>query len=233
MSLVRDFRKRLDLRKKSSSRETHTRNGGKRALRIPERKLDILNTRAATENVPVRSSGEHDMNSRLLSRLVTMILIATVSMVAAAQCTRCGPGLTVSPDGAAMAVTLRSVGLQPMAFNIIGSSRPPFAVGLLAATAAQAEPAPTNLSSYSFKRGLYDVVVLSWINHSNDADSIHVERCTGSTCTNFREIAVTDGNATSYVDSMWPMHLTFRYRVRAHGPTGYSAYSNIRTQATP
>lgn len=106
-------------------------------------------------------------------------------------------------------------------------------LGLLAQTAAQAEPAPTNLSSYAFKRGLYDVVVLSWINHSNDADSNHMERCTGSTCTDFREIAVIGGNATRYVDSMWPMHQTFRYRVRAHGPTGYSAYSNIRTQPTP
>jgi probable HAF family extracellular repeat protein len=104
---------------------------------------------------------------------------------------------------------------------------------LVAQTAAQAEPAPTNLSSYAFKRGLYDVVELSWINHSNDADSNHMERCTGSTCADFREIAVIGGNATRYIDSMWPMHLTFRYRVRAHGPTGYSAYSNIRTQSTP
>jgi probable HAF family extracellular repeat protein len=104
---------------------------------------------------------------------------------------------------------------------------------LVAQTAAQAEPAPTNLSSYAFKRGLYDVVLLSWINHSNDADSNHMERCTGSTCTDFREIAVIGGNATRYIDWMWPMHLTFRYRLRAHGPNGYSAYSNIRTQSTP
>jgi len=104
---------------------------------------------------------------------------------------------------------------------------------LVAQTAgALAEPAPT-LSSYAFKRGLYDVVALSWIYHSNDADSNHIERCTGSTCTDFKEIAVIGGTATRYIDSMWPMHLTFRYRVRAHGPTGYSSYSNIRTQPTP
>jgi probable HAF family extracellular repeat protein len=95
------------------------------------------------------------------------------------------------------------------------------------------EQAPTNLTSFAFKRGLYDVVELGWTDHSTDADSYHVERCTGLTCTNFSEIAVTGGSATGYINSMWPMHLTFRYRVRAHGPGGYSGYSNIRTQTTP
>jgi probable HAF family extracellular repeat protein len=95
------------------------------------------------------------------------------------------------------------------------------------------EQPPTNLTSFAFKRGLYDVVRLSWADHSTDADSYHVERCTGSTCTNFSEIAVAGGSATGYINSMWPMHLTFRYRVRAHGPGGYSGYSNIRTQTTP
>jgi hypothetical protein len=95
------------------------------------------------------------------------------------------------------------------------------------------EPAPTNLTSFAFKRGLYDVVELSWTDHSTDADSYHIERCTGSTCTNFGEIAVTGGSATRYIDPLWTMHLTFRYRVRAHSPSGYSAYSNIKTQTTP
>jgi len=104
---------------------------------------------------------------------------------------------------------------------------------LNSASAANIEPAPTNLTSFAFKRGLYDVVELGWTDHSIDADSYHIERCTGSSCTNFSEIAVTGGSATRYIDAMWPMHLTFRYRVRAHGPSGYSGYSNIRTQTTP
>jgi probable HAF family extracellular repeat protein len=95
------------------------------------------------------------------------------------------------------------------------------------------EPAPTSLTSFAFKRGLYDVVELSWTDHSTDADSHHIERCTGSTCTNFSEIAVTGGSATRYIDPLRTMHLTFRYRVRAHSQTGYSGYSNIRTQITP
>ena len=95
------------------------------------------------------------------------------------------------------------------------------------------EPSPTSLTSFAFKRGIYDVVELSWTDHSTDTDSYHIERCTGLTCTNFNEIAVTGGSAIRYIDSVWPMHLTFRYRVRTHGPEGYSGYSNIKTQTTP
>jgi hypothetical protein len=151
------------------------------------------------------------MNSRLFSCLVTMILIATVSVVAAAQCTRCGPGLIVSPQGL---------------------SFPPQVVGTT--SAAMTVPAPTNLFSYAFRRGVDDPVFLNWINHSTDADSNHIERCKGPTCTNFREIAVIPGNAIRYLDPLeYSWHLTFRYRVRAHGPTGFSAFSNIRTQYMP
>jgi probable HAF family extracellular repeat protein len=95
------------------------------------------------------------------------------------------------------------------------------------------EPSPTSLTSFVFKRGIYDVVELSWTDHSTDADSYHIERCLGATCANFGEIALAGGSATRYIDSLWPMRLTFRYRVRAHSPTGYSGYSNIRTQTTP
>jgi probable HAF family extracellular repeat protein len=92
---------------------------------------------------------------------------------------------------------------------------------------------PTNFSSFAFRRGLYDVVHLSWTDHAIDEDSYHVERCTGSTCTNFGEIAVLGGNVISYYSGVWPQGLTFRYRVRAHCSGGYSGYSNIRTQTTP
>jgi hypothetical protein len=103
----------------------------------------------------------------------------------------------------------------------------------VAAAITNIEPAPTSLTSFAFERGIYDVVELSWTDHSTDADSYHIECCAGAICTNFREIAVTAGSATRYIDSLWPMHLTIRYRVHAHSPTGYSGYSNIRTQTTP
>jgi probable HAF family extracellular repeat protein len=90
---------------------------------------------------------------------------------------------------------------------------------------------PTNLNSFAFRRGFYDLVSLSWIDHATDEDGYHVERCTGSSCTNFSEIAVVGVNVIRYSTSMpWQ---TVRYRVRAHCSGGYSAYSNIRTQIAP
>lgn len=96
------------------------------------------------------------------------------------------------------------------------------------------EPAPTNLISFAFRRGFDDVVRLSWTDNSTDEDSYRIERCNGTTCTNFIEIAKTTANVTMYVDVFeFAWGQTFRYRVRSHSPGGYSGYSNIRTQTLP
>jgi hypothetical protein len=82
-------------------------------------------------------------------------------------------------------------------------------------------------------RGGFDAVLLRRTNNSTDDDSYHIERCTGSTCTNFSEIANIGANATWYNDSFVRRQVTLRYRVRTHSPGGYSGYSNIIAQATP
>jgi probable HAF family extracellular repeat protein len=97
-----------------------------------------------------------------------------------------------------------------------------------------AEPAPTNLTSFAFRRGVGDIVVLHWTDHSTDSDSYYVESCTGTTCTNFSQIAKLGANATTDTQTYeFKFGLTFRYRVRAHGPGGYSGYSNIVTRRLP
>lgn len=96
------------------------------------------------------------------------------------------------------------------------------------------EPAPTNLTSFAFARGFGDIVRLAWTDHSTDSDSYYVESCTGTTCMNFSQIAKLGTNATTDTQSYQFVHgLTFRYRVRAHGPGGYSGYSNIVTRRLP
>ncbi len=96
-----------------------------------------------------------------------------------------------------------------------------------------AEPAPSNLSSHIILRGDVEAVVLKWTDNSSNEDSFRIERCTGSTCTNFAQIATTGANTTSYFNGVsFRLRHTFRYRVRAHGPSGYSAYSNITTIGT-
>ena len=100
--------------------------------------------------------------------------------------------------------------------------------------AVATEPAPTNLSSIAFRRGLGDVVDLGWTNNSTDDDSFHIEFCFGSTCTNFKEIGQTGANVTHFTAFFqFDFHKTVRFRVRAHGPEGYSGYSNIRTNTLP
>src|SRR3989344_5467863 len=84
---------------------------------------------------------------------------------------------------------------------------------------------PTNLSATSLPTSQ---IGLSW---SSSADNVgvtgyRVERCTGSTCTNFVQIAVP--TVTSYVDSSITLATTYRYRVRAVDAAGnLSGYSSI------
>jgi probable HAF family extracellular repeat protein len=119
---------------------------------------------------------------------------------------------------------------QVTAFNGGGESGP----SNVASAATKTEPAPTNLASSAFRRGFYDIVRLGWTNNSSDDDSYHIERCAGATCTNFSERAQTGANAITYTDYFqFANGRTFRYRVRAHSPGGYSGYSNIRTQTLP
>ena len=127
-----------------------------------------------------------------------------------------------------------SYSYEVTAFNGSGESSPS---GPTAAT-TQNEPAPTNLSASAGKqtgrgKSNKDYVNLTWTNHSTDADGNHVERCQGSTCTNFSEIATTAAGDSTYTDSNVASRKTFRYRVRAHSPGGYSGYSDPTTVTTP
>ena len=144
------------------------------------------------------------------------------SLVAGASCTISvvfSPRAT-NPRTAALSVTDNAAG-SPQSVGLTGTG---------AGGTCTTHP-PTNLNSGAFIRGFYEVVRLSWIDHSNDEDSYHVERCTGSACTNFSEIAALGANVITYLNS--PPRLTVRYRVRAHCSGGFSAYSNIKTQTVP
>jgi probable HAF family extracellular repeat protein len=125
--------------------------------------------------------------------------------------------------------------LRGMAARIYGwPVRASRSAAVESAAATTTEPAPTNLTSFAFSRGFEEIVRLTWTNNSKDSDSYYVESCAGSTCTNFSQIAKLGANATTYMQYFQFVHaITLRYRVRAHGPGGYSAYSNIRTQTLP
>jgi FtsP/CotA-like multicopper oxidase with cupredoxin domain len=81
-------------------------------------------------------------------------------------------------------------------------------------------------------------VSLSWTDNANNETGFLVQRCTGSACTDFAQIAAvgprTTGNATvTYVDTAVTFGNTYRYRVAAVNGAGSSAYTNIATASVP
>ena len=133
---------------------------------------------------------------------------------------------------AALATTVSHPKLTP--WDMAARFRARLVRGYRTQSALITEPSPTNLSSFAFRRGLGDVVDLGWTNNSTDDDSFHIEFCFGSICTNFKEIGQTGANVTHFTAFFqFDFHRTVRFRVRAHGPEGYSGYSNIRTNTLP
>jgi hypothetical protein len=94
--------------------------------------------------------------------------------------------------------------------------------------------APSNLTVIAASRNLIgggraDFNILRWKDNSTHEYTFRVERCAGSGCTNFVEIAKLPHNTVQYYDFALPYKpgKIYRYRVRANGPYGLSAYTNI------
>jgi hypothetical protein len=68
---------------------------------------------------------------------------------------------------------------------------------------------------------------LTWVDNDNNETGFVIQRCTGSKCTNFAQIATVGANVTSYSDTGLAARTTYRYRVYAYNASGNSAYSNI------
>ncbi len=75
-------------------------------------------------------------------------------------------------------------------------------------------------------------ITLVWTDNSGNEDNFQIERCTGSTCTNFSPINTVAANAWSYGDGGLAAGTTYRYRVRAWNAAGYSAYTNVASALT-
>ncbi len=82
--------------------------------------------------------------------------------------------------------------------------------------------APGDLSATSPTRGQ---IRLTWTNPVSSATSLALERCRGSGCTSFSQIARLTALSTSYVDSAVKRGSTYRYRLAASGATA-TVYSN-------
>ena len=92
-----------------------------------------------------------------------------------------------------------------------------------------APAAPTGLSASAAGRNRIDLV---WTDNANNETGYRIERCTGSSCTNFSQIASVGANVTSYRNTGLSSRTTYRYRVYAYNAGGSSGYSNIAAATT-
>lgn len=97
--------------------------------------------------------------------------------------------------------------------------------------AAPALPnAPTNLTASAVSKSQIN---LAWTDNATNEDGFKIERCKGSTCTNFAQIATVGANVTTFANTGLSKNTTYRYRVRAYNASGNSGYSNIASATTP
>jgi subtilisin family serine protease len=75
-------------------------------------------------------------------------------------------------------------------------------------------------------------ISLSWTDGSTNESGFRIERCQGSGCTNFAQIASVAANATSYQNTGLAAGTTYNYRVRAFNNDGNSDYSNTAGATT-
>ena len=95
---------------------------------------------------------------------------------------------------------------------------------------AQPPAAPTALGASAASSSQIN---LTWADNATNETGYKIERCAGSGCTAFAQIAQVGGNVTTYSNSALTASTSYSYRVRATNATGDSAYSNVATATTP
>ena len=118
-----------------------------------------------------------------------------------------------------------------MLFILDGNGVPSVAK-IVQITAALVTPpaAPSNLSATAVSASQVD---LSWADNAGNEDGFKIERCAGSGCTNFAQIAQVGAGVLTYSNTGLASSTTYSYRVRAYNSGGDSSYSNTGTATTP
>ena len=96
--------------------------------------------------------------------------------------------------------------------------------------AAPGPPAtPSNLTAQAVSRRQIN---LAWTDNATNEDGFKIERCQGSTCTNFKQIAIVGPSVTAYSNTGLRRNTVYRYRIRAFNAAGNSGYSNTASAKT-
>lgn len=116
------------------------------------------------------------------------------------------------------------------ATNASGDSAYSDAASATTLSAFSVPSAPSNLSATAASRSQIN---LSWTDTSGNEDGVKIERCKGSGCTSFVQIATVGLGVTTYSNTGLSANTYYRYRVRAYNTSGNSAYSNMANVKTP
>jgi hypothetical protein len=123
----------------------------------------------------------------------------------------------------------QSYSYRVRAYNAGGYSPYSNVASIVAGTSDQPLPAPTNLGAQALSKSQIN---LTWTNNATNQDGVKIERCRGSNCTSFTQIATVARTATTYTDSGLAANAAYRYRVRAYNSAGDSPYSNTASAKT-
>ncbi|GIW53280.1 MAG: hypothetical protein KatS3mg081_2635 [Gemmatimonadales bacterium] len=136
-----------------------------------------------------------------------------------------GANVTAYQNTGLMAAT--SYSYRVRAYNAGGNSG--YSNTATATTLPNAPAAPSNLVATAVSATQID---LSWTDNANNEDGFKIERCVGSGCSSFRQIATVEANITTYHDTGLSPYTAYTYRVLAYNSGGNSEYSNLDTATT-
>ena len=156
-----------------------------------------------------------------------------IERCAGASCTNFAQIATVGADVTSYANTglaaSTSYSYRVRAYNVAGNSAYSNTASAVTLAAPAVPNAPTNLIATVISKSQIN---LNWADNATNETGFYIERCKGSTCTNFTRIATVGANVTSYANTGLAKNTTYRYRVQAYNASGISAYSNIVTATT-
>jgi C1A family cysteine protease/fibronectin type 3 domain-containing protein len=89
--------------------------------------------------------------------------------------------------------------------------------------------APSSLTAQAVSTSQID---LTWTDNADDETGFKIERCTGTGCSDFAQIATVGANVTSYSNTGLAAATSYSYRVRAYNGAGDSGYSSTATAVT-
>ncbi len=212
---------------------TTARLGQGGAPTLPAAPSGLAYSLLTTTNVDLRwNDNSSNENGFTMERCTGTMLFCAANPGAWSLITSTAPNVTAFRDFGLAPQTTYNWRVE--AFNSLGSSGSSNVISATTPSAPAAPlPAPTNLQAQARRTRGSIQVRLSWTDNAATETGYKVERCTGSSCTNFAAIAVLPANAAGHTDTSVTSRATYRYRVAAQSASLKSPYSNIAMVSAP